>query len=447
LTYSTSSIHYLHSLIHPSIHPSIICIASIHPRRKVQASCLASYTSKEAIFSFAFFLFFLAMVFRLWSTVVLVLLLIHIYSLGVLLQKKHKLEESSEIIQIQSSGIVESSFRRLGDRIVDGFDDDNGWVPVSPQERLRYPTISNCTHKFQHCCIGQSRVLTDQRRNMEPLFQKWRRPLSNLTHVLNHLSHHQNKNSDTCNLWFLGDSLSADHSMAAMCELTAADSGYELVECVGPFGGKPFGESHKCESQKTTKFSFPHFLVRSTDPSNIVCPDVLIRYNDPVTSGKSMVHDETFLESGGVALWNWGMHCNEHGNCIAEWMDKYLSSFLKLVEGHKKWSVLWRETEPQHFHTDNGLFRPGMRINKKPCRMPVSENLSNFRNTDAAVWLSSKNWTTRVPIVPIFNALKPKWDFHSDNSGDCTHYCYTPWRFHLTWDGMLKGLQSLQSVA
>jgi hypothetical protein len=52
-----------------------------------------------------------------------------------------------------------------------------------------------------------------------------------------------------------------------------------------------------------------------------------------------------------------------------------------------------------------------------------------------------------VPIVRIFNALKPKWDFHSDNSGDCTHYCYTPWRFHLTWDGMLKGLQSLQSAA
>jgi hypothetical protein len=390
------------------------------------------------------------MAFRLWSNVVLVLLLLLIYSLGVLLQEKHELEESREIIHIKSSGSVESSFISIGDHILDGFNDDDdnddGWVPVSPQERLRYPTITNCTHKFQHCCIGQSRVLTDRRRNMEPLFQEWRRPLANLTDVLKHLQHHQNKNSDTCNLWFLGDSLSSDHSMAAMCELTAADSGYELVECVGPFGGKPFGESHKCESQNTTKFSFPHFLVRSTDPSNIVSPDVLIRYNDPVTSSKTIVQDEGFLESGGVALWNWGMHCNEHGNCIAEWMDKYLSSFLNLVESHKKWSVLWRETEPQHFHTDNGLFRPGMLIQKKPCHMPLGGNLSTFRNTDAALWLSRNNSTTRVPIVPIFNALKPKWDFHSDNSGDCTHYCYTPWRFHLTWDGMLKGLQSLQSA-
>jgi hypothetical protein len=38
--------------------------------------------------------------------------------------------------------------------------------------------------------------------------------------------------------------------MAAMCELMAgngvdSNSGYKLVESVGPFGGKEFGESKK----------------------------------------------------------------------------------------------------------------------------------------------------------------------------------------------------------
>jgi hypothetical protein len=273
------------------------------------------------------------------------------------------------------------------------------------------------------------------------LFQKYKKPLANLTHVLQHLQHHQNKNSHTCNLWFVGDSLSSDHSMAAMCELTAGDgvdsnSGYELVESVGPFGGKAFGESQKFVhyNKNTTAFPFPHFLLRSknTDPSNIVCPNVVIRMNDPVASSQMMVQDGTFLEAGGVILWNWGVHCNDVDNCIAEWMDKYLDPFLKLMETHKKWSVLWRETEPQHFHTVDGLFQPGRHRSGQPCNSHMSaiggnnETLSNFRNNHAAAWLSSQNLTTRVPVVPIFHALQPKWDFHSDHSGDCTHYCYTP---------------------
>jgi hypothetical protein len=118
---------------------------------------------------------------------------------------------------------------------------------------------------------------------------------------------------------------------------------------------------------------------------------------DPVASSQMMVQDETFLEAGGVALWNWGAHCNDVDNCIAEWMDKYLDPFLKLMESNKKWFVLWRETEPQHFHTVDGLFEPGQHRSGQPCNshMPAiggnNETLSNFRNNHAAAWLYSQN--------------------------------------------------------
>ena len=50
----------------------------------------------------------------------------------------------------------------------------------------------------------------------------------------------------------------------------------------------------------------------------------------------------------------------------------------------------------------------------------------------------------KVPIIKAFDAQKPLAMFHYDQ--DCAYYCYSPWRFDLTWHGVVLGLQQHASL-
>lgn len=303
---------------------------------------------------------------------------------------------------------------------------DNSWIPVPLEERQQYEP---CHHPFRHCCIGQGRKLDDTTSvDTSPLFQKYHKPLLPLTDLLPFFDN----NSTTCHLWMIGDSLSADHAVAAMCELTHMD--YELMDCHGNFGGPTWGENEKCHG---TRYNFPYFALRRRNHAG-VCPKVMIRFTPARPKTLALDDKDEFLQQGGIAVWNWGAHCNEKG-CVEQMVNTLFLDFYHRAKD-RGWSVLWRQTEPQHFDSVNGLYRRGLGNPNQHC-VPV-EHPDNFRNQEAEAALSRLG---DIPVVRIFYALIPRWDFHSTTSGDCTHYLYTPWRFHVTWDGMVRAMRYLRS--
>ena len=139
-------------------------------------------------------------------------------------------------------------------------------------------------------------------------------------------------------------------------------------------------------------------------------------------------------------LWNWGVHCNTPGvGCIQHVMNHTIARYVQDPR-FSQWHMMWRETEPQHFayvHAD-GLFRP----RRQPLHCGPASHAAKWRNEEAYHSWQNHLRHAGVAWVSIFRQLVPAWTFHYPT--DCTHYCYTPWRVEITWDGMVQGLQWLQ---
>lgn len=300
-------------------------------------------------------------------------------------------------------------------------------MPFRDQEPYTQP----CNHTFRHCCLGQCRQLRFQHPNASQLFQKWSLPLATLEDVLVYRHYH----NQPCTLYFIGDSLSTDHSMSAVCQLMEA--GYELGETCNPdFGRGPWGESNiRCNSNGTFHLDWPPY-VELLHPKRNICPRVVVA-GSVVAASKAgveddprMKHSSALIKEGGIMVWNIGVHCDDPA-CLGNKLERhFLSAYEKREDLYSNWDIMWRETEPQHFDSEGGGYR---NRRSQQCR---SGKVDNWRNKFVEGWLQKH--ATNVPIVRIFDALEPLWEFHY-GSGDCTHYCYSPWRFHLTWDGMLRG--------
>ena len=302
--------------------------------------------------------------------------------------------------------------------------------------------IDPCSHPFKHCCLGQCRVEQGRLQLKEDVPLLKNRPFVNLSFALGYFAKHIQKNqSKPCNFLFFGDSLSSDHAMGATCHLLSA--GYTLKSCNNAFGGPQYGSDAKIECEANFYPALPHHVLENDLATS--CQRVTIGYV-PGAVGNSSYFAQTLKsakevhEAGGLIIFNWGVHCNVRNvSCISGVLS---SSILPMLKGEnsndfRQWNFLFRETEPQHFEAPGGLF-----ISPNPNPQSCSgRKVDNWRNEEAHMFLSAHNLTQQIPTIAIFDALAPLTQLH--RPPDCTHYCYSPSRLDITWDGLMEALPKL----
>lgn len=315
------------------------------------------------------------------------------------------------------------------------------WIPLTEVEQIGYLDREKlvCGQPFLHCCLGQGRQLHTRHTNISQLFIRWSEPLASLTTLLEYMS----RRNIPCNLWFFGMSLAGDHAIGAICELMR-DAGYKLdpKECV-PYENPRWNEKDALSCTMSRKGMPTSQYYQLVNHHRRYCPKVTIAH-----SGMNHIaRNESYIYSqlGGVMIINHGVHCNEPGCVTTKLNDIFTDQVLAMTE--QGWHILWRETEHQHFATPNGYH--GRNVSKKECRALGTAD-GDYRNEEAEEFLSELALTTNktVPIVPIAKASEPLHFMHAYDSErktfDCTHYVYSPWRFELTWDGILQGLKRLE---
>ena len=347
----------------------------------------------------------------------------------------------------------------------------NTWVPVTHADlretRALEPECRNRTN-CSHCCLGQCHQVRFHHQKPRNLLYKYigkgGREMSTIRELIRETKLHlfgssldpdqdgyasKVGDSDTCNIFFLGDSLSHDTAVAAICQtlLLKDELGrylYEISSCNPSAWGEnsmnPFCDSTR-HPQKYNHLGYIEFERTNNDPS--LCQRVMFikiglwdPYKVQPSPGVSLVFDElsTLSTNKGLMIWNWGVWCNNPGElCIANVMNQTL---LPAVQDPRfsDWHQMWRETEPQHFNTPDGSFSPLI-----PNHCIPSWHPETWRNAEAKQFLQNNNLQTTVSWIPIAEPLTSRWQFHYPT--DCTHYCYTPWRLHITWDGIVQALR------
>jgi hypothetical protein len=162
---------------------------------------------------------------------------------------------------------------------------------------------------------------------------------------------------------------------------------------------------------------------------------------------KSSYHS-VYSQLGGVIVLNQGVHCKKPG-CVTDTLKKLIEERQVLSMMEQGWHILWRETEHQHFNTSSGYFEGKRRRNA--C-VAIANPTNDYRNVEANEFLNNltlgKNVT--IPVIPLAKASEPLYFMHAYDEErkmfDCTHYVYSPWRFEVTWNGMLQGLQGRPGI-
>lgn len=327
------------------------------------------------------------------------------------------------------------------------------WVQLSYEESIPYLNQDCKNQKFKHCCYGQCRKEINK-IDVKKVLWKWntdenregeqstgnRRHLANLTDVLEYMERRKINRDKSCNINFAGASLSKDHVMAATCQLTN-NAGYELTSCntTDHLGKKSYGTDSEVSCQ-SSDYDIPHFVFENKEAK--ACPKVVVSWISLKRKQKyvkrtmmKMLRDESF-ENGFVNVYNWGVHCNDHDKkCLSNKIEKTLIPFVNNTK-YDHWRFLFREHEPQHFNTAGGVYEEGKKDDE--CSA-IKGKPDNWRNEEVVNILKRHNLTKKVRIIHLFDALVPLWQLH--HPADCTHYCYNPFRFDLTWDGMLNALK------
>lgn len=326
------------------------------------------------------------------------------------------------------------------------------WIPVPPNQRPQ----KRCLGPLQHCCLGQCRQADQRLNNMTHIMLQPNQPVYTFQDVLIELAKHKNQNSNqsSCNLWFHGDSQSSDHFVGAVCQLFQLN--YTLQKCsFQALGLSVFGADRDWCNNYTDDSASSYAMADFQNFETKSCPRVTVLFSGQKRLEMAIQNFERRLprsfSDGGVLVFNPnGVHCNEHG-CIRQAISSSLLHALRHFQttpsvssteafrDKSEWLVTVRETEPQHFNHRGGLFVPGR---NNTCTKPngtsddLRQRLSNWRNEELVEALNGTN----VPIIPLFDALAPLWQLHW--GPDCTHYCYTPWRLDITWNGLVHILRS-----
>jgi len=313
-----------------------------------------------------------------------------------------------------------------------------GGYPFADPMRVKGKPVKECSHPaFQHCCIGQCRWMNNRHPNPHALLKKWSTPLATLLDVMQAL-HQAGKG---CNLLWWGDSLSEDHLMAAGCELMR--EGYKISECNSNFGPTDNRVGEWNNPACNSSWPFPNIMLYydgDHDRDDVVCKNItMVKVGDKKTPMQVVENLTSFVSEGGMAVASQGAHClMNRTRCVQDW---YQQVFLKATEDptFENWTFAFREVEPSHFSNPGGQYDGP----NKTCGKV--DNIWNWRN-EAAVQVLKKHYIDGdPPVIPLYGALSPLHYFHFDKSKDCQHYCYSPWRFQLTWEGMVRVLDSFRS--
>jgi hypothetical protein len=148
----------------------------------------------------------------------------------------------------------------------------------------------------------------------------------------------------------------------------------------------------------------------------------------------------------GLLIVNWGAHCNNEA-CMTKKMALIETEMKNLTLPYSSdtmpYTFVWRESEPQHFDSADGNFRSALRS----CA-PFNDTKhkgNNFRNEVAEKYIRTHDLLgTGIHqfrgIARIYDAMKPMWKLH--HAGDCTHYCFSPWRFEVSWHQIYQAINS-----
>lgn len=283
-------------------------------------------------------------------------------------------------------------------------------------------------------------------------------PLKYLQHYINARRRHEGETELVdcwCSFWFVGDSTAFDHFMAALCRLSSL--GYQFTSCLSNKDvdlGSPYGtqESDFCIDQPDPSTFFinacpavQYEMVSTTDSS--ICPKVRIKVSSPPVVQNMSInfqHDEV-----GIVLYGWGVHAHSRKE-QAEFMRDYFHPFHDILQTNDtlgQYLLMYREHEPQHFNGRGGIYETSFgKIAGRPCNTALSsDEYDDYRNEEALLYLNKTSLSDKVPVVRLFDPLKPIANLHYGN-GDCTHYCWSPWRFDVTWHGMTLGIRQFLSM-
>ncbi len=403
------------------------------------------------------------------------------------------------------------------------------WIKLSSTEMQPYlndkknQQQQQCTHKIQHCCIGQC-LQASSHKDISDVLYKWndRRPgaetLAKLSNVLDYLEerqrqqHRQQKQEQrrqegarskkshstsgtstidfssssspyTCKISYFGDSLTLQQTFATICELLSM--GYTITSCKSPPSSRisnrgAYGRDSSVQCEKDDEIDVPHYAFENENAKS--CQKIviaLIRVEGNIYFGNERQREQNLevvndamntlaeyagggvdngkgngkaYEDGFVHIYNWSVHCNnqEDRNCM--W-DVFTKTLVPYVTSKKfnHWTFLYREHEPQHFDGPGGVY-PGVDAVKAKvagagpghsiCTKITEEEANNWRNEEAEKIIAAYDLQRKIPVIRIFYDLLPLWDIH-DGRGDCTHSCYNPLMYDLTWDRLLTALKEL----
>ncbi|KAG7351832.1 hypothetical protein IV203_007880 [Nitzschia inconspicua] len=261
-----------------------------------------------------------------------------------------------------------------------------------------------------------------------------------------------------CTLWSIGDSTGSDTAIAAVCSLISS-LGFKLVRCRNDIiGAQWYGDDNtylqtmnlndpQMDSNLTTPVAY---FDLEREASAGPCPAVRVKFTwgDSKRAGlmsvSSKLKGSTLPDEYGLVLPGWGVHCNDR-NCMRQYMKNTIQPALSALPT-KNYQFFWREHEPQHLaNNPGGIFVPSGG-NSGICGPIPNESFDNFRNEIAEEFLKSNHFIGDGDnqirgIVGIFDALKPIWGLHNQRKNDCTHYCFSPWRLELTWDGIYRAMR------
>jgi len=354
-------------------------------------------------------------------------------------------EEAIALSTILKSGTIDlgdfvedhNKSKVLSEAKLDHTNDPPLWIRVSPKESRILSYEDTCaSHPFKHCCLGQCRQ-ANLKLSKNDVLWRLNRKLSTLLDVLSRFPKNIQHNPDSsCNIYFAGDSLSSDHAMAANCELL--HSGYKLKSCNANLGGEAYGNDTKVQCQSNLYPSLSHFILENGNATS--CKKVGIFFSGVDTAAHKFRESQTLNDEGGLFVFNHGVHCNNEG-CLISYLRSHI---LPLVAGEnatlsKKWTFMYRETEPQHFDTSGGNFNPGHHKSNE-C-IPIEEGkVNNWRNEKVESFLHNNGLKQQIQTIKLHNDLLPLAQLH--HGGDCTHYCYNPFRLDVTWNGMFQALST-----
>lgn len=390
-----------------------------------------------------------------------------------LIQQDNEMDEEEEDPQQKNVDNAEEEEERDGtwNQNFPALETDITWVPI-PESLQSAWNASRKVPPLHHCTLGGCRQGNAEISSILPMLEPSRNssnggPLrGGLAILLNELqaskpttTSNDNDDDHVCMLWFVGDSTGSDTAVAAVCTLLS-DMPYQLVRCKNDvIGANLYGSDQSyCHDHNLTDPQLELIMTPANTAyfdlereegtvGQISCPKLRIKFTfgSYVNSLEKaeLVKKAALPDEYGLVLPGWGVHCNVKG-CMREFMKKSFQPLFSTLSSPSH-RFLWREHEPQHFtNSKGGIFRGGRGPNDTACGPVPNGAFDNYRNEEAEAFLASNNLLGKGEhqvhgIVRIFDALKPMWGFH--NNGDCTHYCFSPWRLELTWDGIYQALK------